>query len=154
MQFRYFNKSEYLEYLFEGEWRRCYLRPCFPLKNNNNFLSIFDLKDNKEIDIIKNIETLARESKESVLSYMAGQKFSFQIENIESIIEDENLRFFEVKTQLGKRFFQTEKDDWPLPFSDGKKQRYQIIDLYGDVYEFVPMDLDKKSRRKVGPLIN
>jgi hypothetical protein len=129
-----------LNVLRNNQWIKVSLKPCFPVSKPKEYLSLRDEK-NKEIVLIDSLASLDPDNKLVIEKYLEIVNDSFIIQGIYFIEEEYGTRHWEVKTQKGKRVFQTELENWP------KKDRNGVIhisDLYGDKYSVKELEFGHK----------
>jgi len=101
--------------------------------------------DDEELCLVRRPGELDRESREALEVSLAEAGFVMEIERIDSIEEEIEIRTFCVMTQQGKRTFQTERDEWPRELARGG---VLIRDVAGDLYAVRdPAKLDAPSRK-------
>jgi hypothetical protein len=137
-----FKDSYEMLYLCNGDYIPVTVVQSFPRSKPNEFLSVQN-KENKEVLLIENVDSLDEECKGEIIKYLQFKNFSLEIKAIISIEEEYGLRSFFVDTKAGKRKFQTEAQSWPK--TDGLG-RVELEDISGDVFFIKNLnDLDQKS---------
>jgi hypothetical protein len=124
---------------------------CFPWSHPDRFLSLRD-EDGTELLFLQSPDELDPASRALLITELQQGGTLFEIESIESLSKEIELRCWEVTTRQGPRSFQTELDEWPRDLPDG---RLLVEDLFGDLYVIPPIDqLDPASRKRIWPLMN
>ena len=119
------------------------VRACFPWSQPTHFVSLRD-GDENEFALISDLEDLDPESRQALDGALAEAGFVLEVDGIESVDEEIEIRSWKVSTRQGPRAFQTKLDDWPLEVPGGG---FVIRDVAGDLYHVAdPAALDKKSR--------
>ena len=78
---------------------------------------------------------------------LAEAGFVFEIEGIEAVEEEIEIRTWKVMTRAGRRSFQTKRDEWPRDVPGGG---LLIRDVTGDLFLVPdPSELDKGSQRRL-----
>ena len=117
---------------------------CFPWTKPGRYISLRDEKNN-EIAFIKDINELEPLSQQVVAQAMAEAGFVLQIQSVESLKAEFEIRNWRVTTRQGSCTFQTELDDWPRLLPDGGML---IKDVAGNLFHIAdPKALDEKSRK-------
>jgi len=116
---------------------------CFPWSARAQFISLRD-PDHRELWLIEDPRTLDSRSRETLEDALVETDFVLEIEAVESIDEEVEIRCWNVQTTQGPRQFQTRRDDWPRIVPGGG---VLIRDVAGDLY-FVrdPSRVDPRSR--------
>jgi hypothetical protein len=84
-------------------------------------------------------------SREALTAALLGVGFVLEVQSIESIEEDYEVRVWHTQTRQGKRTFQTKLDEWPWASPDGG---HLMRDLSGDLFRLPPVEtLDEKTRQ-------
>ncbi|MBI2519193.1 MAG: DUF1854 domain-containing protein [Bdellovibrio sp.] len=129
---------------------RVEVRPCFPWSRKNNFFSIRNEKG-VELALLSSMETLSAEMRKIIQEHLIQLGFTLSILQILKIVEDIELRHYEVRTPSGVRTFQTALDDWPKKMEQGN---FLITDLHGDLYQIEDFEsLDKESKKILSPYV-
>lgn len=127
----------------DGERRPVSVRRCFPWSEPTRFVSLIDDEKN-EFALVPDVRTLEPGSRDAVEEALAEAGFVLEIERIESVDEEVEIRTWSVVTRQGPRSFQTRLDDWPREVPGGG---YLIRDVAGDLYLVEDVSrLDDKSR--------
>ncbi|MDX1578000.1 MAG: DUF1854 domain-containing protein [Gemmatimonadota bacterium] len=126
----------------DGESRPVWVRRCFPWSEPTRFISLLD-DGKKEVALVPDIGQLDPGSREALEAALAEAGFVLEIERIEAVEEEVEIRTWSVLTRQGPRSFQTRRDDWPREVPGGG---YLIRDVAGDLYYVSdPRALDPKS---------
>lgn len=127
----------------DGDRRPVSVRRCFPWSEPTRYVSLLD-DEKKEFALVPDVRTLEPESREAVEAALAEAGFVLEIERIESVEEEVEIRTWSVETRQGPRTFQTRLDDWPREVPGGG---FVIRDVAGDLYHVEDVArLDEKSR--------
>jgi len=127
----------------EGEARPVWVRRCFPWSEPTQYVSLLDDEKN-EFALVPDLRALEPASRRALEDAVAEAGFVLQLESIESIDEEVEIRTWRVRTRQGPRSFQTRLDDWPREVPGGG---YLIRDVAGDLYHVADLrKLDAKSR--------
>lgn len=119
------------------------LSRCFPWSARTRFISIRD-HERSELWLIDDPRALDADSRETLEDALLEADFVLEIEEIESIEEEIEIRCWEVRTTQGPRRFQTKRDEWPRVVPGGG---VLVRDVAGDLYHVRDPDrLDAKSR--------
>ncbi|HAZ13637.1 MAG: hypothetical protein A2X86_16145 [Bdellovibrionales bacterium GWA2_49_15] len=126
------------------------VRPCFPWSRKHGFYSLRDEKG-VELALLSSVETLPQAMREIMVERLEQLGFTLKILQVLKIVEDIELRHFEVRTPCGVRIFQTMLDDWPKKMGQG---HFLITDLHGDLYQIADFEeMDKESKRILEPYV-
>lgn len=118
------------------------VRRLFPWSSPSAYISLRDA-DDEELCLVRRSSELDGVSRDALEISLAEAGFVMEIERIESIEEEIEIRTFEVITKQGARTFQTERDEWPRELTDGGML---IRDVAGDLYAVPnPAGLDATS---------
>ncbi len=117
---------------------------CFPWSQPDRYVSLRD-DDENEVALIDNLTDLDEDSRKAIVVALAEAGFVLEIEKVIAIMEDFEIRSWEVMTRQGPRKFQTALDDWPIAVPGGA---LVIRDVSGDLF-FIddPEALDEPSRK-------
>ncbi len=116
----------------------------FPWSQPSEYVSLRDAED-EELALVHRPEDLDATSREALEVSLAEAGFVMQIESIDAVEEEIEIRTFSVQTSQGPRSFQTERDEWPQPLAGGG---LLIRDVAGDLYAVPDPDtLDARSRK-------
>ena len=125
-------------------------RRCFPWSEPERYVSIRDEKD-EELALVCDLAELDPRSREAVEYSLDEASFVMDIERVDSIEEEFEIRNWRVVTRQGPRTFQTRRDEWPREMPHGG---VFIRDVAGDLYRVAdPEALDEPSRRRLGALV-
>lgn len=123
---------------------------CFPWTAPLQYLSLRNA-EGEELYFLKSPDELDAASRKILEAEMIESTGIFQIESIQSLRKEIELRCWEVTTTRGPRSFQTELDEWPRELPDGS---FLIEDLFGDLYLVAGLErLDPLSRKLFWPLV-
>ncbi len=123
---------------------------CFPWSHPDHFLSLRN-QEGEELLFLQSPDELDPASSALLKSELTRSGTLFEIESIQSLRKEIELRCWEVTTRQGPRSFQTELDEWPRALPDG---RLLIEDLFGDLYVVPPVHhLDPASQNRIWPLL-
>jgi hypothetical protein len=138
--------------LNKGVETEVFVKESFPWSMPGEFLSLRDIDDN-EVLLIESLEKdLDEDVKELLKAELTNSQFVLRIKEIEKIEEDVELRRFFVKTDQGKRQFQTKLEQWPEVLSDNV---ILIEDLAGDLFRIDNWkELDQLSRKHLSPYVS
>ena len=126
-----------------GEAKPVWVRRCFPWSEPTRWVSLQDSEKN-EFALIADVDELEPESRRAVEDALAEAGFVLEIERIDDVDEEVEIRMWKVSTRQGPRSFQTRLDDWPREVPGGG---YVIRDVAGDLYYIEdPTALDERSR--------
>lgn len=121
-------------------------RRCFPWSEPDRYVSIRDEMEN-EIALATDLGELDPASRAAVERSLDEADFVMDIERIESVTEESEVRNWKVATRQGLRSFQTKRDEWPRQMPGGG---LLIRDVAGDIYRIAaPDSLDEGSRRRL-----
>ncbi|MDH3734684.1 MAG: DUF1854 domain-containing protein [Gemmatimonadota bacterium] len=127
----------------DGEARPVLVRRCFPWSEPTRFVSLLDHEKN-EVALVPDLRALEPESRQALEDALAEAGFVLEVERIESVDEEVEIRTWQVTTRQGHRSFQTRLDDWPREVPGGG---YVIRDVAGDLYHVAcAKSLDDRSR--------
>ena len=116
---------------------------CFPWSDPGKYLSLRDEKDN-EIALVGDVGELPASSRRLLEDAVAEAGFVLEIEAVEEVEEEVEIRNWKVRTRHGPRRFQTRLDDWPRRTPCGG---LLIRDVADDLlYVRDPETLDEKSQ--------
>ena len=116
---------------------------CFPWSRPGHHISL-RTGDDDEFAFVRDPSSLDSPSQAALDLALAEAGFVMQIERIESVTEEIEIRVWRVQTAQGARTFQTARDQWPREFPGGG---FLVRDVAGDLY-FTPEPetLDANSR--------
>jgi hypothetical protein len=117
---------------------------CFPWSEPSRYLSLRDGED-EEVALVHDLAELGPDSRHALAESLIEAGFLLQVEGVEEVQEEIEIRTFRVRTRQGVRSFQTLRDEWPHQMPGGG---LLIRDVVGDLY-FVPSpaSLDERSRK-------
>ena len=124
---------------------------CFPWSEPSRYLSLRD-GDDDEVALIHDLGELGPDSRHALAESLIEAGFVLQVEGVEEVEEEIEIRTFRVRTRQGVRSFQTLRDEWPRQMPGGG---VLIRDVVGDLY-FIsnPASLDEKSRKLLWPFLD
>jgi len=117
---------------------------CFPWTRPGAYLSLRDDED-EELAFVVDPDSLDPGSRAVLQEELAQAGFVLHIRRILSVRDELEIRIWKVETQEGARTFETARDEWPRPLTEGS---LLLRDVAGDLY-LIPRAaaLDAKSRR-------
>jgi hypothetical protein len=117
---------------------------CFPWSEPGRFISLRDL-DDEEVALVSDVSELKPGARRALTLALLEAGFVLEIEGIDAVEEEIEIRTFQVRTRQGPRRFQTLRDEWPRELPSGG---LLIRDVAGDLYLLRnPGGLDPKSER-------
>lgn len=117
---------------------------CFPWSAPGELVSLRDEQDREQLLVVA-LSQLDTASARALLEALDGAGFVLEVERIDSIEEDYEMRIWHAQTRHGKRTFQTKLDEWPWASPDGG---HLVRDLAGDLFWLPPLaKLDEKSQQ-------
>ena len=130
---------------FHGENGPVRVRPvsCFPWSSPREYVSLRD-EDDREVALIREMQSLDSESRAALEQALAQASFVFEVNRIDSVEDELELRVWKVRTNQGLRTFETKLDQWPQAVNAGTMI---LRDLAGDVYRIRPRVLDPRSQK-------
>ena len=109
-------------------------------------------REEEEFAYVADPADLDPDSRDALERSLAEAGFVFEIEAIESVEEEVEIRTWRVETRAGPRSFQTRRDEWPREVPGGG---LLIRDVAGDLFLVPdPDDLDAASRRRIWAFID
>ncbi|MGH7286461.1 MAG: DUF1854 domain-containing protein [Myxococcota bacterium] len=124
---------------------------CFPWTAPGRFVSLRD-QEEEEVALVRDLSELEPESRRVLQSALLEAGFVLEVESVESIEDEIEIRTFRVRTRQGPRRFQTLRDEWPRPMPGGG---ILLRDVAGDLYLVRdPEALDRASRDRLWPLLD
>ncbi|MCK5073420.1 MAG: DUF1854 domain-containing protein [Bacteriovoracaceae bacterium] len=130
----------------QGVNTEVFLKESFPWSAPGKFLSFRD-KDDNEVLFVRDLEQLCFCEKEYICKHLERLRFVLDITDVYSIVEEYELRRFDVLTSKGGRTFYTKVDDWPHVRGDGT---VMITDVSGDIYKLIDREsLSDAARKKL-----
>jgi hypothetical protein len=116
----------------------------FPWSEPAQYVSLRDA-DDEELALVREPSELDPKSRSALELSLAEAGFVMEIEALNSVEEEIEIRTFEVQTSQGPRTFQTERDEWPRQLG---KSGLLIRDVAGDLYAVRhPEQLDARSQK-------
>lgn len=96
----------FISMLIDSNYKIVSFYRCFPLSNENSYISIQDEEDN-EIGIIKNLKSLSKEIKELIIYDLNIRYFMPKINKIIKLNDELGYFYWDVNTNCGFRKFTT-----------------------------------------------
>jgi hypothetical protein len=119
-------------------------RACFPWSEPARYVSLRDF-DDEEVAFVRDVRELEPSAREALEGALAEAGFVLDIESIDEIEEEVEIRAWRVRTSRGARSFQTPRDEWPREAPGGG---ILIRDVSGDLFRVRDAAaLDERSRR-------
>jgi hypothetical protein len=119
---------------------------CFPWSAPDCHLSLRDEED-EEVAFVVSAADLDPDSRATLEEALVAAGFVLEVQAIESLEEDFEIRRWTVRTRQGPRQFQTALDSWPREAPGGG---LLIEDVAGDLFRIPPSEeLDPKSQKLV-----
>jgi hypothetical protein len=129
----------------------CQVSRCFPWSEPDRYFSLKDV-EGKELLLVRELSELDLSSCEALRGALREAGFLFEIERIDSIKEELQLRVWKVRTRQGVRQFQTELESWPRKLPGGA---ILIKDISGDLFCIRNIGaLNEKSQDLIWPFID
>ncbi len=117
---------------------------CFPWSAPSRFLSLRN-GDDEEVALVRDLAELGPIARRALSMSLLEAGFVLEIDAVESVDEEIEIRTFVVRTKQGRRTFQTLRDEWPRELPGGA---LLIRDVVGDLYLLrEPDGLDEQSQR-------
>ena len=147
-----------LEHRHDGQlWavageRECpvWVRRCFPWSAPSRFVSLRD-GDEEEVALVRDLAELGDDSRRALERALAEAGFVIEVDGVEEVEDEIEIRRFRVRTGGCVRSFQTLRDEWPRTMPGGA---LLIVDVAGDLYRVADPDaLDKKSRKRLAAFV-
>ncbi len=124
---------------------------CFPWSEPTRFVSLRD-RDEGEIALVADPSELDVDSRAVLEDALVEAGFVLQIEAIEDIEEEIEIRCWRVRTRQGERSFQTPRDEWPREVPGGG---LLVRDVSGDLFHIAnPEGLDRESQRHLWAFVD
>jgi hypothetical protein len=124
---------------------------CFPWSARSKFISLRDDERN-ELWLIEDPVSLDPATRSVLEEALVEADFVLEIETIDKIGEEIEIRCWDVQTTQGPRRFQTKRDEWPRIMPGGS---VLVRDVAGDLYLIRDPDgLDRKSRETLSVFID
>lgn len=119
---------------------------CFPWSAPGELISLRDEED-REALLVQRLGDLDPVSAAALGTALLATGFVLEVERVDSIEEDYEMRIWHTVTRQGKRTFQTKLDEWPWPAPDGG---HLVRDLAGDLFRLPPLEaFDEASRQRL-----
>jgi hypothetical protein len=96
---------------------------CFPWSEPSRYLSLRDGED-EEIALIRDLAELGSDSRRALAESLIEAGFVLQVEGVEEVEEEIEIRTFRVRTRQGVRSFQTLRDEWPRRMPGGGRRAH------------------------------
>lgn len=117
---------------------------CFPWSEPGRFISLRNA-DDEELALVRDVSELKPGARRALTLSLLEAGFVLEIEAIEDVEEEIEIRTFRVRTRQGPRRFQTLRDEWPRELPSGG---LLLRDVAGDLYLVRnPGGLDPRSER-------
>lgn len=127
------------------------VRRCFPWTAPATFVSLRDGEE-EEVALVRDLDELEPDSRSALEGSLAEAGFVLDVEAVDEIEDEIEIRTFRVRTRQGPRRFQTLRDEWPRPLPGGG---ILLRDVAGDLYRVAdPAALDAGSRRRLWALLD
>lgn len=127
------------------------LRRCFPWSAPQQFLSLRDA-DDEEVALVRDLAELDPESQAALERALQEVAFVLEVEGVDEVEDEIEIRSFRVRTRQGPRSFQTLRDEWPREMPDGA---LLLEDVAGDLYRVAePKALDARSRKRLAAFLD
>jgi hypothetical protein len=140
-----------LEARVGGDARPVWVRRCFPWMAPSRFVSLRDA-DEEEVALVRDLDELEPESRRALEGSLVEAGFVLEVEGVESVEDEIEIRTFHVRTRQGPRRFQTLRDEWPRPLPGGG---ILLRDVAGDLYVVRdPKALDRRSLDRLWALLD
>lgn len=124
---------------------------CFPWTAPARFVSLRD-EDEEEVAFVRDLDELEPDSRGVFVGSLAEAGFVLDVEGVDDVEDEIEIRTFRVRTRQGPRRFQTLRDEWPRALPGGG---ILLRDVAGDLYRVADPDaLDPASRRRLWPLLD
>ncbi len=117
---------------------------CFPWSAPKQFFSLRDT-EGQEVALVRETRTLDLESRRVLEEALVIAGFVLTIERVHRVVEEIEVRCWDVQTNQGARSFQTGRDDWPRELPG---RGILIKDVAGDLFHIPDPDrLDDGSKK-------
>lgn len=124
---------------------------CFPWSEPARYVSLRDA-DEEEVALVPDPAELDEDSRIALEGALVEAGFVLQIEAIDDIEEEIEIRCWRVRTRQGERSFQTPRDEWPREVPGGG---LLIRDVAGDLFHIADPDgLDRESQRHLWAFVD
>jgi hypothetical protein len=119
-------------------------RRCFPWVERGGYITLRD-GDEKEVALIKRLDELDAESRLAVEAGLAESAFVLEVDRLEAIETEFEIRVWRVHTRQGPFVFQTKLDEWPRKTPQGG---LLVRDVAGNLFHIAnPRQLDRESQK-------
>jgi hypothetical protein len=119
---------------------------CFPWSAPGEWISLRD-GDEEEVALVRQREELDPESRVALDHALREVAFVLQVDAVDAVEDEIEIRTFHVVTPDGPRRFQTLRDEWPREMPGGG---LLIRDVAGDLYRVEdPDSMDRASRKRL-----
>lgn len=134
-----------------GETTPVGIARCFPWSARSRYISLRDDERN-ELWLIEDPASLDPPTRRVLEDALVEADFVLEIQAIEEVDEEIEIRCWDVQTLQGPRRFQTRRDEWPRTMPGGS---VLVRDVAGDLYLIRDPDaLDRKSRERLSVFID
>jgi hypothetical protein len=124
---------------------------CFPWSEASRYVSLRNSED-EEVELVRDPAKLDDRSRRALAQALVEAGSVLEIEGIDAIDDDFEIRCWKVRTRQGTRSFQTALDAWPRKAPGGG---LLIEDVAGDLFSIpVPERLDRSSRHLLWAFID
>lgn len=124
---------------------------CFPWSEPSRFVSLRDAEE-EEVALVPDLATLDPDSRAVLELALVEAGFVLQVDGIDDIEEEIEIRCWRVRTRQGERCFQTPRDEWPREVPGGG---LLIRDVAGDLFHIADPDgLDRESQRHLWAFVD
>ena len=128
-----------------------WIRRCFPWTAPARFVSLRDA-DEEEVALVRDLDELEPDSRCALEASLLEAGFVLDVEAVDGVEDEIEIRTFQVRTRQGPRRFQTLRDEWPRPMPGGG---ILLRDVAGDLYLVRdPKALDRSSRDRLWALLD
>ena len=124
---------------------------CFPWTEPRRWMSLRDT-DDEEVALVRDLADLEPGSRKVLEEALLEAGFVLEIEGLDAVDEEIEIRTFRVRTRQGPRSFQTHRDEWPREVPGGG---LLIRDVVGDLYWVRDTQgLDRRSQKLLWAFID
>ncbi len=117
---------------------------CFPWSEPGGYITLRDA-DGHEVGFIQDLDELDAQSRSAVEAALGEAAFVLEVQRIDSIEAEFEIRHWKTVTRQGPFSFQTKLDEWPQPMADGS---LLLRDIAGNLIRFIdPAGMDKASQK-------
>ena len=128
----------------DGVPRYAGVQRCFPWSEPDQYISLRDDND-VEIALVATLDDLDPRSRDAVRAALEEAGFVFNVQSIQAIETEFEIRVWQVTAIQGALRFQTRLDEWPRASRDGS---LLLRDVAGNLIRFSrPETLDVASRK-------